>query len=68
METGGRWEGLECWAGVGGKGRKVYLNNNKIYILKKYYSVIEAFQAESGHLGRIFEEFHTYDYGSQTPH
>ena len=24
----GRWGGLECWAGVGRKGRKLYLNNN----------------------------------------
>ena len=28
VEIGGRWGGLECWAGVGGKGRKLYLNNN----------------------------------------
>ena len=28
VETGGRWGGQRCWAG-GGKGRKLYLNNNK---------------------------------------
>ena len=26
---GGGWEGLGCWAGVGGKSRKLYLNNHK---------------------------------------
>ena len=26
---GGRWGGLGWWGGVGGKGRKLYLNNNK---------------------------------------
>ena len=26
---GGRWGGLGCWTGVGGKGRKLYSNNNK---------------------------------------
>ena len=26
---GGRWGGLGCWAGVGGKSGKLYLNNNK---------------------------------------
>ena len=31
----GRWEGLGCWAGVGGKGRELYLNNNKIREEKK---------------------------------
>ena len=25
---GGRWGGLGWWGGVGGKGRKLYLNNN----------------------------------------
>ena len=25
---GGRWGGLGYWAKVGGKGRKLYLNNN----------------------------------------
>ena len=30
METGGRWGGL----GVGGKGRKLYMNNNKKIIKK----------------------------------
>ena len=29
LETGGRWGGLGDWAGVGGKGRKLYLNNTK---------------------------------------
>ena len=24
-----RWEGIGWWGGVGGKGRKLYLNNNK---------------------------------------
>ena len=28
LEMGGRWGELGCWAGVGGKGRKLYLNNN----------------------------------------
>ena len=27
---GGKWVGLGWWGGVGGKGRKLYLNNNKI--------------------------------------
>ena len=27
VEMGGRGEGLGVWAGVGGKGRKLYLNN-----------------------------------------
>ena len=35
METGGRWGGLRGWAGVGGKGRKLYLKNNKKIKLKK---------------------------------
>ena len=26
---GGRWRGLGWWGGVEGKGRKLYLNNNK---------------------------------------
>ena len=26
---GGRWEGVGLWGGVGGKGRKLYLNNKK---------------------------------------
>ena len=32
---GGRWGGLEGWAGVGEKGRKLYLNNNKIFKKRK---------------------------------
>ena len=28
VEMGRRWRGLEWWGGVGGKGRKLYLNNN----------------------------------------
>ena len=31
---GGRWGGLGWWERVGGKGRKLYLNNNKQYFLK----------------------------------
>ena len=27
---GGRWGALGWWRGVGGKGRKLYLNNNKL--------------------------------------
>ena len=30
-----RWGGLGWWGGVGGKGRKLYLNNNK-KMLKKW--------------------------------
>ena len=30
VEMGGRWVGLGDWAGVGGKSRELYLNNNKI--------------------------------------
>ena len=29
VETGGRWGELGGWAGLGGKCRKLYLNNNK---------------------------------------
>ena len=33
----GRWGWLECWGRVRGKGRQLYLNNNKIqnYSIKK---------------------------------
>ena len=36
---GGRWGWLGWWGGVWGKGRKLYLNNNKIqkYLIKKLY-------------------------------
>ena len=29
VETGGKWGGLGGWAGVRGKVRKLYLNNNR---------------------------------------
>ena len=32
---GGRWGGLGWWGEVGGKGRKLYLNNNKKMFQKK---------------------------------
>ena len=31
---GGRWGGMEWWGGVGGKSRKLYLNNNKKNVKK----------------------------------
>ena len=33
--SGGRWGGLGWWGGLGGKGRKLYLNNNKKMLKKK---------------------------------
>ena len=32
---GGRYGGLGDWAGVGGKGRELYLNDNKIKKINK---------------------------------
>ena len=32
---GGRWGGLGWWGGVGGKGRKLYLSNNKKILFTK---------------------------------
>ena len=44
VETEGRWGGLGCWAGVGGKGRKLYLNDN----LKKVRDKIWTLYFERG--------------------
>ena len=37
---GGKWGRLGWWGGVGGKGRKLYLNNNKKCLFKKRLSGI----------------------------
>ena len=33
---GGKWGGLGWWGGAGGKGRKLYLNNNKKKFKKNF--------------------------------
>ena len=52
---GGRWGGLGCGEGVGGKGRKLYLNNNKkILFTKKKKESLQVYVQDISRDGYLF--------------